>query len=77
MKVIKFLVIITTVCCFGYGLCYFTKSEESYKQGFAVGRHNGIKYEKQRRNNWADSIRNNNTWNNGIPDSVRKDFKWE
>jgi hypothetical protein len=48
-----------------------------YKQGFEAGKQAGIKYEKQRRNAWADSIRNNCKWNNGVPDSVREDFKWE
>jgi hypothetical protein len=37
VKVIKFLVAVTAVYCFGYGLCYFTKSEESYKNGFEAG----------------------------------------
>ncbi len=50
---------------------YFDK--EHYKQGFEAGKQ----YEKQRRTAWADSIRNNNKWNNGVPDSVREDFKWE
>ena len=71
----KAIVILWLIAIFNCWLLYRAIDNQSnvYKQGFEAG----IKHEKQRRTAWADSIRNSNKWNNGVPDSVRKDFKWE
>lgn len=46
MSFTELLVATTVACCFGYGVCYFTKSEDSYKQGFEAGK-NYVPYTQQ------------------------------
>ena len=77
MKIKRFIIVMCALTFFaGFFSCALISlqvNKAGYKQGFEAG----VKHEKQRRTAWADSIRNNCKWNNGVPDSVREDFKWE